>query len=222
MRVRDAMVFGAVAVADDITITGASTLMHDQDVGMLIVEHEGHAEGVVTDRDIVVKCLALEHDPRDCAVGNHINKPVMAVSIDADVFEAVSILRENRIKRLAVSEEGTLVGVVSITDITQAMDQPLHDLIVGGGRTRTVPVEMLVGKVTHYYTKLGVATVSLQAPLHVGDTVHLVGHTTDHSQAVESVQIDGHEVKAGFRGDLIGLAVSTRVRVGDGVYVESE
>lgn len=222
MRVRDAMVFGAVAVADDITITEASTLMHDQDVGMLIVEHEGHADGVVTDRDIVVKCVAMEHDPRECAIGNHVNKPITTVPIDADVFEAVSVLRENRIKRLAVSEEGTLVGVVSITDITQAMDQPLHDLIVGGGRTRTVPVEMLVGKVIHYYTKLGVATVSLQAPLHLGDRVHLVGHTTDHSQAVESFQIDGHEVKAGFRGDLVGLAVSTRARVGDGVYVESE
>lgn len=130
MRVRDAMVFGAVATADDVTVTQAAKLMHDQDVGMLIVESEGLGDGVVTDRDIVIKCLASDHDPRQCAVGNHLNRPITTVSIDADVFDAVALLRDQHIKRLAVSEEGTLVGVVSITDITQAMDQPLHDLIV--------------------------------------------------------------------------------------------
>jgi CBS domain-containing protein len=143
------------------------------------------------------------------------------VSIDADVFEAVSLLREHRIKRLGVSEEATSVGVVSITDITQAMDHPLHDLIGGGGRARTVPIEMLVGYVTHYYTKIGVARVNLQAPLHVGNRIHLVGHTTNHTQFVNSIQIVGNDVKSGFRGDQIGLAVSTRVRIGDAVYVES-
>jgi putative protease len=85
-----------------------------------------------------------------------------------------------------------------------------------------VPVEMLVGSVTHYYTKLGVATVSLQAPLHVDDNAHIVGNTTDHVQTVTSLQIDGQDVTSGFRGDLVGLAVSARVRVGDGVYVEKE
>ncbi|MDA1298197.1 MAG: CBS domain-containing protein [Chloroflexi bacterium] len=222
MRVRDAMVFGAVAVADDVTVTEAAKLMNDQDVGMLVLEREGHSEGVITDRDIVVKCLASDHDPAECVVENHVSRPIITVSIDADVFEAVSLLREHRIKRLGVSEEGTLVGVVSITDITQAMDQPLHDLIVGSGRARTVPVEMLVGHVTHYYTKIGVATVSLEAPLHVGDNVHLFGHTTNHTQVVGSIQIDGRDVKTGFRGDQVGLAVSARVRVGDSVYVESE
>lgn len=81
---------------------------------------------------------------------------------------------------------------------------------------------MLVGRVTHYYTKIGVAAISLVAPLHVGDSVHVVGHTTDHTQIVESFQIDGSDVQAGFRSDQIGLGVSARVRVGDRVYVESE
>lgn len=222
MQVKDAMVFGAVAVADNVTVTEATKLMNDQDVGMLIVEREGHGDGIITDRDVVVYCIASDHDPSECVVENHVSRPIIAVPNDADVFEAVSLLRENRIKRLGVSEEGTLIGVVSITDITQALDQPLHDLIVGGARARTVPVEMLVGSITHYYTKLGVATVSLQAPLHVDDNAHIVGNTTDHVQTVTSLQIDGQDVTSGFRGDQVGLAVSARVRVGDGVYVEKE
>ena len=222
MKIRDAMVFGAVTISDDVPVAQASKLMHDQDVGMLVVEQEQHGAGALTDRDVVIKCIALDHDPQVCAVGNHVSRPLITVSTDADVFDAVRIMRERRIKRLGVDEEGSLVGVVSVTDITQAMDQPLHDLIVGGGRARTVPVEILVGRVTHYYTKIGVVSVSLEAPLHAGDTVRFVGNTTDHAQPVESLQIDGNDVEVGYRGDQAGIAVSARVRVGDSVYVEKE
>jgi CBS domain-containing protein len=72
MQITDAMVFGAVAVADNVTVTEATRLMNDQDVGMLVIEHEGHGDGVITDRDIVFKCLASDHEPRECVVEHHV------------------------------------------------------------------------------------------------------------------------------------------------------
>ena len=48
--------------------------------------------------------------------------------------------------------------------------------------------EQLIGKVTHYYGRVGVAALSLEGPLRAGDKIHIVGHTTDLVQAVASLE----------------------------------
>lgn len=78
--------------------------------------------------------------------------------------------------------------------------------------------ETLVGKVTHYYSKLGVAIVELSGALAVGDRVHIKGHSTDFEQAVESMQVEHENVETAKKGDGVGLKVSEKVREGDEVY----
>ena len=80
--------------------------------------------------------------------------------------------------------------------------------------------ESLVGKVTHYYSRLGVAAIRLEAPLNIGDSVHLLGYTTDFDQTVESMEIDNGHVAASVAGDEIGIKVPQKVRVGDNVYFQ--
>ena len=75
-----------------------------------------------------------------------------------------------------------------------------------------------VGKVSHYFTKIGVAVVDLTAPLSVGDRITIKGITTDFEQKVESMQIEHENVKTAKAGDSIGLKVKERVREGDVVY----
>ena len=78
--------------------------------------------------------------------------------------------------------------------------------------------ETLIGTVTHYYGHIEVAGLSVTAPLEVGDTIHVVGSTTDFTQPVESMQIDHGEVKRVGPGDQIGIRVRDRVREHDQVF----
>ena len=79
-------------------------------------------------------------------------------------------------------------------------------------------METLIGKVTHYYNRISVAVVDLSAELKVGDTILLLGHTTDFTQEVTSLEIEHQKVRsAGPRGK-VAVKVDGEVRQGDLVY----
>ncbi|GBE20689.1 MAG TPA: translation elongation factor-like protein [Actinobacteria bacterium] len=79
--------------------------------------------------------------------------------------------------------------------------------------------EHLVGTVSHYYDKLGVAGIELSGELRVGDTIHILGHISDFTQTVDSMQIEHEAVDAAKAGDPIGVKVNERARVHDQVFV---
>lgn len=83
-------------------------------------------------------------------------------------------------------------------------------------------MEELVGEVTHYFGKIGVAAVKLVKPLKTGDRLHFKGATTDFEDTVESMQIGHETVSSAKKGAEIGLKVSDRVREGDKVYLVKE
>jgi len=78
--------------------------------------------------------------------------------------------------------------------------------------------ETLIGKVTHYFGKIGVAVVKLTAPLSLGDTVHFRGTSTDFTQTVDSMQIEHKPVQEVKAGEEVAIKVGARVREGDEVY----
>lgn len=75
-----------------------------------------------------------------------------------------------------------------------------------------------VGRITHYFTKIGVAVIELKAPLAVGDHIVVKGPTTDFEQIVDSMQIEHKNVQRADAGQSIGLKVTQRVREKDVVY----
>ncbi len=75
-----------------------------------------------------------------------------------------------------------------------------------------------VGKVTHYFSRIGVGAIELSGELKLGDKIRIKGATTDFEQLVESMQIEGKPVERAGPGDSIGLKVKDRVREGDIVY----
>jgi translation elongation factor EF-1alpha len=75
-----------------------------------------------------------------------------------------------------------------------------------------------VGRVTHFFTKIGVAVVELTVPLAVGDCIVIKGPTTDLEQVVESMQIEHENIERAEAGQSIGLKVKQRVRETDIVY----
>jgi len=75
-----------------------------------------------------------------------------------------------------------------------------------------------VGRVTHYFTRIGVAVIELKAPLAIGDRILIRGSTTNLEQIVESMQIEHKDVQRAEAGQSIGLKVKDRVRENDMVY----
>jgi len=78
--------------------------------------------------------------------------------------------------------------------------------------------EKVIGIVTHYFSKVRAAVIKLKAPLSVGDTIKIKGHTTDFKQAITSLQIDRVPIDSAKKGQEIGLLVDSRVRQHDAVY----
>ncbi len=76
----------------------------------------------------------------------------------------------------------------------------------------------LIGKITHYYGKIGVAIVELSSKLAVGDMIAVRGTSTNFQQKVESMQIEHINVKEAGAGDSVGLKVEHETREGDKVF----
>jgi translation elongation factor EF-1alpha len=84
-------------------------------------------------------------------------------------------------------------------------------------------MEEEVGRITHYFSKIGVGVVELtKGSLKVGETIHIKGHTTDLYQKVESMQIEHSNVPTAKKGDSFGLQVESQVRENDLVFRVTE
>lgn len=78
--------------------------------------------------------------------------------------------------------------------------------------------DTLVGKITHYYDKIGVAVVEVLAPIKVGDQIKISGHNNEFTQQVSSMQIEHEQVSEAKKGQAIGMKVDQPVKEGDEVY----
>lgn len=80
----------------------------------------------------------------------------------------------------------------------------------------------LIGEITHYFTRIGVAVVELSDDIKMGDKIRIEGATTAFEQVVDSMEIENEKVETATRGQSIGLKVKERVRPSDGVYKITE
>lgn len=79
-------------------------------------------------------------------------------------------------------------------------------------------MEKQVGRITHFFGKIGVAAIELEDELQVGDTIHVKGHTSDWTQTISSIQIEHDQVEKAGPGDVIGIKVEGHAREHDVVY----
>ena len=76
----------------------------------------------------------------------------------------------------------------------------------------------LIGKITHYFSKIGVAVIDLSDTLKVGDTIRIVGGNTDFTQVVDSMEVEHQKVQEAKKGESVGMKVNEKVREGYKVY----
>ncbi len=83
----------------------------------------------------------------------------------------------------------------------------------------SIPEEgKLIGKITHYFGKIGVAVIELSDTLKVGDTIRIIGGETDFNQTVDSMEIEHKKIQKAGAGESIGLKIAQNVHEGYKVY----
>ena len=121
-KVRDVMTPGPIGVDYGQSVGEAARAMRDWGVGAILVVSNGSLYGLVTDRDLVVRAVAEERGA-DEPVGPLSSANLIGVDADADVHEAMRLMRQHGVRRLPVLEDGQVAGIVSLGDLAM-QDEP--------------------------------------------------------------------------------------------------
>ncbi len=118
---RDVMHTGVECVGEHETLDVAARRMRDLDVGALpICGEDDKLHGVITDRDVVVKCLAAEGDPKQMTAGELAQGKPYTARDDTDIKQVVKAMEDHQIRRLPIVDENKrLVGMISEADLAR-------------------------------------------------------------------------------------------------------
>ncbi|MEV0030738.1 CBS domain-containing protein [Nocardia sp. NPDC050793] len=119
MKARDIMHADATCIPADETIDRAAEMMRNLDVGALPICHNDRLIGMLTDRDIVVRCIAEGHNPGRIRAGDLAKGTPRWVDADADLQQVLEMMEQNQIKRLPVIEGKRLVGMICESDLAK-------------------------------------------------------------------------------------------------------
>ena len=101
-------------------------MMRDGDMGAVPVVENGRLIGIVTDRDIVVRCVADGHGP-DTPVSEAMTTEIFSVRPDDFVFEAIRLMGDKQVRRMpVVAEDGKLAGIISMADVALETEDELE------------------------------------------------------------------------------------------------
>ncbi len=117
MKVRDVMTERIAKAEPETTLEEIAMMMKTENTGAIPVVDEDELIGIVTDRDIVMRCVAEGGDASEMTAEDIVSEEVETIDPESDVDEALEIMSQKQIRRLPVVDSGELVGMLSIGDI---------------------------------------------------------------------------------------------------------
>jgi CBS domain-containing protein len=121
---RDVMSQGAECIGENESLLQAAKKMSELDVGALpICGEDDRLKGMLTDRDIVIKCLAQGKDPDSTNAGEFAQGKPVTIGADDSISEAIQTMKEHKVRRLPVIDGQRLVGIVSQGDLAQSAEE---------------------------------------------------------------------------------------------------
>ena len=120
MKVKDIISERLITVSADENLAVAARLLSRYNIGALpVCGKEGKLRGMVTDRDIVLRCVATEDDAISTKVSEIMTRKVISVNADDSVETAIDLMSQKQIRRLPVEENGKIIGMISIGDLAK-------------------------------------------------------------------------------------------------------
>lgn len=103
------------------SVQEAAATMKDVGTGCLVVIEKSRLTGIITERDIVQRVVAVKKLAREVRVADVMSKPVLTVGPEALIEDAAKIMMQNKIRRLVVAEGVRILGIVTVTDFAKMM-----------------------------------------------------------------------------------------------------
>lgn len=124
MQIKDLMSRDVQFVEPDTPVVDIAKTMRDKDVGSMPVAENDKLVGMITDRDIVLRCVAESHDPLTTLAREVMSPGILYTFETQDVEKAIDNMAQNRIRRMpVVDEEKNLTGFVSLGDLAAYCDK---------------------------------------------------------------------------------------------------
>lgn len=109
-------------VSPETPLREVAEIMRDSDLGNVVVTQDNKIMGILTDRDIVVRCVAEGGDPASHTARDICSSEVATVPPQSGISDAVHVMRTGAVRRLPVVDDNRVVGVVSMGDLARAVD----------------------------------------------------------------------------------------------------
>ncbi len=120
--VRHVMTEEPKSLSATMSAADAAGMMANYDVGSIpVLDEHGALAGIVTDRDIVIRVVANRDDPAQVTLGEIASQSTIEVTPDTDIADANQMMADHKVRRLPVTKDGSLVGMVSLGDIALAL-----------------------------------------------------------------------------------------------------
>jgi CBS domain-containing protein len=119
MKVRDIMTSeGLTTATPDTTLEEIAIKMREENIGAIPIIDDGNITGIITDRDIVVRAVAEGEDCSQCTAEEILSEELRTIEAEALIEDAAELMARYQIRRLPVLEEGELVGMISLGDVS--------------------------------------------------------------------------------------------------------
>lgn len=123
MKIREVMTNPVIRISPEETVAVAARTLAHYNIGSLpVCGQDGRVCGVVTDRDLVTRCIAAGQDPRRTSVREVMTGSVVAAQPDMDTAAAAALMGREQIRRLPVLENGRLCGMLSLGDLASRFE----------------------------------------------------------------------------------------------------
>jgi signal-transduction protein with cAMP-binding, CBS, and nucleotidyltransferase domain len=118
--VKDVMTKALVSVDPSTTLNQISKMMEQGGMGSILVKKDGVPSGIITDRDFAIK-IAAHGVSLDTAVEKIATFPLLTINSNNSLLDAAKIMTDKKIRKLAVSENGKIVGIITSTDLVNQL-----------------------------------------------------------------------------------------------------
>ena len=120
MKIRDVMSSSVIKIHPEESVAVAARTLQRYNIGALpVCGSDGLLQGMVTDRDLVVRCMAAEGDVQQMTVGQVMTRQVISATPDMDTGAAAHLMGRAQVRRLPVVQQGKLCGMITLGDLAR-------------------------------------------------------------------------------------------------------
>lgn len=117
-----------VTATAETSVRELAELMEDNKVGSVVIEKDGDVHGIITDRDIALKVVGAGKDPMNLVAGDIMTERPITADMGDGVYELCNLMRDNGVRRIPLTENGKLAGIVTLDDLFILLEDEMHDI----------------------------------------------------------------------------------------------